>query len=83
MRDYLEDLFKRTFEASLGEGELEEALAARSIDEALGDEYSADEGEITFEDVLASKIVDDGEIMLDEEEEEAVVSEDGDFEVEF
>jgi ADP-ribosyl-[dinitrogen reductase] hydrolase len=82
MHDYLDGLSTRIFEASLGEGELEEALAARNIDEALGDEYAEDEAEVTFEDVLVSKIVDDGEIDEFEAPLEGEIIND-DFEVEF
>ena len=77
MRDYLEDLSKRIFEASLGEGELEEARAAQDIDTALGEEYvSGDEDDI-------EKYVDpsfdaplDTDLVLP-------AAEDDDFEVEF
>jgi len=82
MHDYLEDLSKRIFTASLDEEALENARHAQGLDEALGEEY--EEGERTIEDVLADKIVDDGEIP---EDEMAVtdneLSNGEDFEVEF
>jgi ADP-ribosyl-[dinitrogen reductase] hydrolase len=81
MRDYLEDLSKRIFEASLEAGELEETLAAHSIDVALGEEYVGHD-EVTMEDVIAEKIINDGEVP---EGNFVVLPEDDgeDFEVEF
>jgi len=82
MRDYLEDLSKRIFETSLGEGEIEEARAAHDIDAALGEEYAEDE--VTFEDVIAGKIADDGEVPEDEVTfGDLSGGEDPDWEVEF
>jgi len=79
MRDYLEDLSKRIFEASLDESGIEEVRDAQALDEALGEDY--EEGDRTLEDVLADKIVDDGEV-----EDEIVVMDSelkgDDFEVE-
>jgi hypothetical protein len=53
----------------------------QEIESALGE--LEDEVEITFEDVIADKIFNDGEIPMDEEEEFAVTDDGEDFVVEF